>query len=156
MRWREIALTAPVVLAACSIPAGDKQSDGVARAFYAEVRSNADLSRDPHVDPALATPAAAAELAAVRAWAPGEAPKQVNNTGWSYNSSLGQVAVAQLSHAYVYAGDTVHVQSVLHKLPGQMTWTIVGFEANAEHGPAVTVGVQPKGAGDEPSPPGGD
>ena len=151
-----LAFAALAALGACSLPAADKESDALARAFYGEVRAGADLSRDPHVDPALATPQAAAQLAAVRAWAPGQAPEQINNAGWSYNSSLGQGAVAQLSHAFVYAGATVHVQTVLRKLPGQTAWTVVGFEANAENGPAVALGVQPKSAGDEPGQPGGD
>jgi hypothetical protein len=151
-----LAFAALAALGACSLPVADRESDALARAFYGEIRSGADLGGDPHVDPALATPQATAELAAVRAWAPGQAPKQVSNGGWAYDSSLGRGADAQLDHTYVYAGATVHVRTMLRKLPGQTSWTIVGFQANAESGPTVAVGVPPKGAGDAPSPPGGD
>jgi hypothetical protein len=144
-----LALASFVLVAACALPTADKQSDALARAFYSEVRSNADLARDPHLDPALTTPEAAAALARVRDWAPGAAPTKVTNTGWSYNSNAGQGSQAQLSHAYVYPGGaTVHVQTVLRKLPGQTNWTIVGFEANADTGPAVAVGVPPKSPSD--------
>ena len=142
---RVLALAALTALAACSLPTPDKESEAVARAFYAEVRSNADLSRDTHLDPALTTPEAATALARVRDWAPGAAPTKVNDTGWSFDSTAGQGSRAQLSHAYVYPGATVHVQTVLRKLPGQTAWTIVGFEANADTGPAVSVGVPPSG-----------
>jgi hypothetical protein len=47
----------------------------------------------------------------------------------------------------------VHVQTVLRKLPGQATWTVVGFQANAETGPAVAVGVAPQGPGEQPRSP---
>ena len=153
---RVLALAALTALAACSLPAPDKQSEAVARAFYAEVRSNADLSHDRRLDPALTTPEAAAALAKVRDWAPGAAPTKVNDAGWAFDSTAGQGSRAQLSHAYVYAGATVHVQTVLRKLPGQPEWTIVGFEANADTGPAVSVGVPPNGPGDEPKSPADD
>ena len=144
-----LALPALALLGACSLPSADKQSDAIARAFYGEVRSGADLSRDPHLDPALTTPEAAAALAGVRAWAPGQAPTQVSNTGWSVDSNAGQGSEAELSYAYVYPAATVHVQTVLRKLPGQTTWTVVGFEANAPTGPAVAVGVPPKRPSDD-------
>lgn len=144
-----LAFAALAALCACSLPTADKESDAAARAFYSEIRSGADLGRDPHLDPALATPEAAAALAAVREWAPGQTPTQVNNTGWSFKSNAGQGSEAQLSHAYVYPSATVHVQTVLRKLPGQTTWTIVGFEANAATGPAITVGVAPKSPSDD-------
>jgi hypothetical protein len=147
---RCLALALAAALGACSLPVADKESDAISRAFYSEVRTGADLSRDPHVDPTLTTPEAQAALAGARSWAPGAAPTKINNAGWSYNSNAGQGAQAQLSHAYAYPGGaTVHVQTVLRKLPGQTQWTIVGFQANADSGPAVAVGVPPKGPGDD-------
>ena len=38
---RVLVAMAPALLAACAFPAADKQSDAAARAFYAEVRTNA-------------------------------------------------------------------------------------------------------------------
>jgi hypothetical protein len=151
-----LALVALGFVAACNLPTPDKESDAVARAFYAEVRSNADLSRDPHLDPALTTPETVAALARVRDWAPGAAPTKIDTAGWSYNSTAAQGSEAQLGHAYVYPGATIHVQTVMRKLPGQTNWTIVGFEANADTGPAVAVGIAPKGPGDQAKSPGDD
>jgi hypothetical protein len=137
-------LAALAALSACNLPAADKESDGIARAFYGEIRSGADLSRDPHVDPSLATAQAQATLAGVRAWAPGAKPTQIQNSGWSYNTNAGQGTQAQLSHTYVYPGATVHVQTVMRKLPGQSAWTIIGFTANTDSGAPVAVGAPPK------------
>jgi len=143
-----LSFGAVLALSACSLPAADKESDGIARTFYSEIRSGADLSRDPHLDPSLTTPQAQAALAGVKAWAPGAAPTQIQNTGWNYNTNAGQGTQAQLSHTYVYAGASVHVQTVLRKLPGQTNWTVVGFMANADAGAPVQVGVAPKSSDD--------
>ena len=146
---RAIILSGFAAVSACSLPAADKESDGIARAFFSEVRGGQDLSRDPHVDPALTTATAQAALAQVRAWSPGAAPTQVNNAGWSYNGNAGSGSTAQLSHAYVFPGRTVRVQTVLRKLPGQTSWTVIGFEANTDSGPAVMVGTPPKSGSDD-------
>ena len=129
-------LIAPVLLvlalAACNLPAADKESDADARGFYDELRTGADLSRDPHLDPAFRAAAAALSPADVKAQIPAGAPTKVNVTGWSYDSTAGAGSKATLSHDYVYAGRTVHVMTGLHKYPGQTAWTIVGFRAIAD------------------------
>ncbi|HVN02050.1 MAG TPA: hypothetical protein VMT68_17755 [Caulobacteraceae bacterium] len=125
-------MLAALALAACSLPVADKQSDAVARAFYDELRAGADLTRDPHLDPALKPAAAALSPADVRAQIPSGPPTKVNVTGWNYNTSSGEGSNARLSHDYVYAGRTVHVMTGLRKYPGQADWTIVGFRAIAD------------------------
>jgi hypothetical protein len=145
MRARLLALAVLAGAAACNLPAADKASDAIARAFYGEVQSGADLTRDPHVDPALETPEAAAALAQLRAESPKGAPDSVRNTGWRYNTSAGSGTVAQLSHDYVYGSKSVAVQTVLRKAPGQTNWMIVGFEGAASGASSpVVVGVPPK------------
>jgi hypothetical protein len=134
--WRAPRLILPLLalasLAACALPVADKQSDADARAFYDELRTGADLSKDANLDPTLKAAAAALAPADVRAQIPATAATKVNVTGWNYASSSGDGSKATLSHDYVYAGRTVHVMTGLHKYPGQTVWTIVGFRAIAD------------------------
>ncbi|HLY77861.1 MAG TPA: hypothetical protein VKQ70_00690 [Caulobacteraceae bacterium] len=139
-----VALTAALALAACNLPVVDKQSDGVARTFFDEVRSGADLGRDAHVDASLQTPIAAEGFARIRSQLPPGAPTKVNNTGFSYRSSSGVGAVARLSHQYLWAGRTVTIQTFMKKPPGGTNWFVYAVEADlggAE--PAIVVGTEP-------------
>jgi hypothetical protein len=149
--WRLFSIAAAALaISACSLPAADKESDQIARTFYQELRTGADLDRDAHVDPSLKTDAAQAEIAQLRAWLPAAAPTSVQNTGWNYSSSTGAGAWAQLAHAYVYPDRTIRVETVLQKAPGQTMWSIVGFEAErdgATQGPLI-IGTPPKSASD--------
>jgi hypothetical protein len=135
------ALALGLLAAACSLPPADKESDGIAKTFFEEVRTGADLTRDPHLDPALQTPVADAGFAQIRAHLPPGAPTKVNNAGYSYNSSTGTGSTAALSHQYVYGARTITIQTFMKKPPGGTQWFVVGLEADlggAE--PAVVVG----------------
>jgi hypothetical protein len=147
---RRLPAALALALGACSLPAADKQSDQIARTFYDELRTSADIDRDDHVDASLKTEDAKAEFAALRTWLPKTAPTTVKNTGWNYASSTGAGAWAQLAHAYVYSDRTIRVQTVMQKAPGQSTWSIIGFEAErdgAAEGPII-IGTPPRGASD--------
>src|SRR5476651_1059588 len=105
------AFAAAVAMAACSLPVADKESDGLARAFFDEIRGGADLSHDIHLDPSLQTPIAAAGFAQIRSLLPPGAPTKVNNSGFSYNSSSGTGTTARLSHQYVFGARTITIQT---------------------------------------------
>jgi hypothetical protein len=124
------ALAAGLALAACSLPVVDKESDGIAQTFFDEVRAGADLTRDPHVDPSLETPAAAAGFAAIRSLLPPGAPTKVNNTGYNYSTSSGTGSNARLSHQYVYGARSITIQTMMRKPPGGTQWFVVGMEAD--------------------------
>jgi hypothetical protein len=144
MKLIRAALAAALALGACSLPVMDKQSDAVARAFFDEVRTGADLSHDSHVGPSLQTPAAAADLAQIRAQLPAGPPTKVNNTGFSYNSDMATGATARLSHQYVYGARLVTIQTFLRKPPGATIWFVVGLEADiGGTQPAIVVGAEP-------------
>jgi hypothetical protein len=131
-------------LSACSLPVVDKEGDAIARAFFDEVRTGADLTRDAHVDPSLETPAAAASFARIRGLLPPGAPTKVNNTGFSFNSSGGTGSNARLSHQYVYGDRSITIQTVMKKPPGGTVWFVVGMEADlGGTQPAVVVGAPP-------------
>jgi hypothetical protein len=137
-------IAAAAALSACSLPVIDKESDGIARAFFDEVRSGADLTRDTHVDPSLETPAAAAGFAAIRALLPPGAPTKVNNTGYNFNSSTGTGSSARLSHQYVYGARSITIQTVMRKAPGGTVWFVVGMEADLGGAQApIIVGAPP-------------
>ena len=144
------SLAITVALAACHLPAGDKESDQIARTLYDELRSGADLARDPHIGAALKTDDAKAQIAQLHALLPAAAPTSVQNTGWNYASTAGAGASAQIAHAYVYPDRTIHVQTVLRKAPGQASWTIIGFEAERDGatGEPIILGTAPKSASD--------
>ncbi len=140
-----LALLAVVALVACALPTPDKESDAAARGFFDEVRTGADLSRDPHVDASLLTPDAAASIAQIRAALPAGAPTGVSNSGWSYNSSAATGARAQLSHAYKFGARSITIQTVLAKPPGGTLWRIVGVEADLGGAAApIVAGAAPK------------
>jgi hypothetical protein len=138
------AMAAGLALAGCSLPVVDKESDGIARTFFDEVRAGADLTRDPHVDPSLETPAAAAGFAAIRSLLPPGAPTKINNTGYNYSSNSGTGSNARLSHQYVYGARTITIQTMMRKPPGGTVWFVVGVEADLGGAqPPIIVGTPP-------------
>jgi hypothetical protein len=138
------AFAAALVLGACSLPVMDKESDGVARAFFDKIRTNEDPAHDAHLDPSLQTPTAAVGFAQIAASLPPGAPTKVNNTGFSYNSSSGTGSVARLSHQYVYGARTITIQTFMKKPPGGTSWFIVGIEFDPGGAqPAIQVGAEP-------------
>jgi hypothetical protein len=138
------ALAAGFEIAACSLPAADKESDGIARALFDEVRGGADLSRDAHVDASLQTPIAGEGFTRIRSLLPPGAPTKVNNTGYSYNSSSGTGSTARLSHQYVWSARNVTIQTFMKKPPGGTNWVIYAVEADVGGAqPAIVVGTEP-------------
>jgi len=133
---RMIATTIMVCLAvaACSLPAIDKQADAKARTLYEQIRTGADLGQNADLAPPLRTPQALAQLAAVKASLPVGAPTSAVNRSWSINAGTGGTQ-AVLVHAYAYPSQTVLAQTVLAKGKGGV-WRIIGFHVTFE-GPAT-------------------
>jgi hypothetical protein len=139
-----VAFAAGLCIAACSLPVADKESDGIARTFFDEVRAGADLSRDGHVDPSLQTLVTGEGFARIRSLLPPGTPTKVNNTGYSYNSSSGAGSVARLSHQYVWGARNVTIQTFMKKPPGRTSWVIFAVEADLGGAqPAIVVGTEP-------------
>jgi hypothetical protein len=139
-----VALAVGLAVGACSLPVADKESDGIARTFFDEVRTGADVSRDTHVDPSLQTPITGEGFARIRSLLPPGTPTKVNNTGYSYNSSSGAGSVARLSHQYVWGARNVTIQTFMKKPPGGTNWLIYALEADLGGAqPAIVVGTEP-------------
>jgi hypothetical protein len=139
-----VALATALALAGCSLPAADKESDGVARGLFEKIRTDADPGHDAHLDPSLQTPTAAAGFAQIHSQLPPGAPTKVNIAGYSYNTSTGTGSVARLSHEYVYGARSITIQTFMKKPPGGTSWFIVAVEADLGGAqPAIVVGTEP-------------
>ena len=133
-----------VLLAACSLPVMNKEADGVARTFFDEVRSGADLSKDPHVDPTLQTPITSAGFARIRSELPPGAPTKVTNTGFNVNTDTASGSTLRLAHQYAWGDRSVTIQTFLRKPPGATIWFVVAMEADlGGTQPAIQVGIEP-------------
>ncbi len=144
------AVFAVASLAACSLPAVDKEADAKARALYEQVRTGSNLSANADLAGDLRTPQALAQLAAVRSALPPGAPTAVANRSWSYNAGTGGTT-ASLIHAYSYPSATVLAETVLARGKDKV-WKITGFHVklaapgmpDPRKAPAVTVEDRPK------------
>jgi len=117
-------------LAACKPavpPPLDPDADAIARQFFEEVRTGADLETDPHLAHELKNPTTEAQIAAFRAEIPVEPPKsvvvqhsdvQVDSTG----------ATTRITEIYQYADRTLTVRTALFKSPAGQQPVIVGFD----------------------------
>jgi len=124
------ASIALVALAACSLPTVDKVADAKAQALYTQIRTGADLGLNTDLAPSLRTPAALAQLAAVKDALPPGAPTATVNRSWNFNTGTNGTT-ATLVHAYSYPDRTVLAQTVMAKGPGG-AWQITGFHVAFE------------------------
>ena len=124
------AAIAGVLLSSCSLPTVDKEADAKARALYEQIRTGADLAASPDLAPDLKTPAALAQLAAVKASLPAEAPTAVANQGFNISIENGKSS-ARLVHAYRYPARTIVAETVLAK-DETKTWKIIGFHVKTQ------------------------
>jgi len=139
MTLRIAAAGMALALAACSLPVVDKQADAAARGLYEEIRTGAELAKDPNLGPPLKSAEALAQLAEIRTHIPAGPPAKVENRSFNFSTSPGGSS-ATLVHAYKYPGGTVLADTYLEKAPGQKDWQVVGFH----------VKVEPKGGGEAP------
>lgn len=135
-----------VALSACGLPTVDKEADAKARALFEQIRTGADLAANPDLAPDLRTPAALAQLAAVKQALPDGAPTATAVRSWNVKVGSGGTTAA-LVHAYSYPARTVLTETVLLK-DGSKTWKVAGFHVKIEDpsaksaptpAPAVTV-----------------
>ncbi|HZZ90217.1 MAG TPA: hypothetical protein VFE13_17945, partial [Caulobacteraceae bacterium] len=122
----------------------DKESDGIARHVFDEIRSGGDVTADPHLDASIRTPLASMGFAQIRSQLPPGPPTKVNNAGFSYNSSSGTGSTARLSHQYAWGPRSVTIQTFLKKPPGGTAWFVTAVEADlGGPRPAIVVGTEP-------------
>lgn len=123
---------AVLALAACALPAFNKQADAEAKELFAQIADGRDLSDNTNLSGDLQNGDDREALGAIKNILPNSAPTKTANSGWSFNSSNGATR-AVLSHTYTYADGTVILtQAVMQKGGGADHWTIIGFWATRQ------------------------
>jgi hypothetical protein len=116
-------------LAACKpgIPKLDPAADPIARAFFDEVRTGADLDADTHLAHELKNPTTEQEIAQFRQVIPAEPPGLVELTAWDVKAdNVG--TTTRLTHRYHYGARVLIAQTALFKSPSGVDPVIVGFQ----------------------------
>jgi hypothetical protein len=119
-------------LAACKpvqAPTPDSEADPIARQFYDEVRSGADLDGDPHLAHELKNPTTYDQIAEFRALIPAETPRAVElrSSDVTEDSAGTTTRIAEIYH---YSDHDLLVQTALFKSPGGVEPVIVGFRVS--------------------------
>lgn len=131
---RFAAILAVFTLFACHKPGpspAETTAGPIARAFYEEVRTGADLSGDPNLARELKTPATQDQLSYFRALIPAEAPSSVERRLFDVKTdSTGETTL--IVDAYRYSDRTLIAQTALFRSPAGRTPVIVGFNLSRE------------------------
>jgi hypothetical protein len=122
-----------LLLCACSLPAPDKSAEPIARSFYDEVHTGADLTADPHVAHELKNDTSTQQLAAFREMIPAEAPQSIETRAYDVVANSTGVTT-HITDAYRYADRTLIAQTALFKSPSGRSPVIVGFNLSMEAG----------------------
>ena len=118
-------------LAACkpAAPTLDPTADAIARQFFDEVRTGADLEGDPHLAHELKNPTTEDQIAQFRALIPAEPYRSVElRSSDTTTDSTG--VTTKLMDIYNYGDHTLVVQTALFKSPGGVDPVIVGFKVS--------------------------
>ena len=115
-------------LAACkpAAPALDPTADAIARQFFDEVRTGADLDGDPHLARELKNPTTEDQIAQFRALIPAEPYRSVELRSSDTTTDTTGVTT-KLMDVYNYGDHVLVVQTALFKSPGGVDPVIVGF-----------------------------
>ena len=130
---RFAVFSAALALSACQPPAPtlDPSAEPIAREFFDEVRTGADLDQSPHLAHELKNPTTEAQLAEFRASIPVEPPRSVSLTSWDAKTdSVG--TTTRLTEAYAYGDRTLTVRTALFKSPSGQDPVIVGFTVSSD------------------------
>ncbi|MFI4935908.1 MAG: hypothetical protein ACHP7N_14905 [Caulobacterales bacterium] len=130
---RLAAVLLALALAACkpAAPTLDPSADPIARAFFEEVRTGADVSGDIHVAHELKNPTSEEQLAIFRGMIPPGAPTSVETRSWKIDESPTGTTT-RMMHVYHYPDANVIAQTALFKSPSGVDPVIVGFEVSLE------------------------
>ena len=115
-------------LAACkpAPPTLDPNAEPIAKAFFDEVRTGADLGADIHLAHELKNPTTEDEIAQLRPLIPAEPYRSVTLQSWDAKTdSTG--TTTRLTEVYDYGDHTLIAQTALFRSPGGVDPVIVGF-----------------------------
>ena len=129
-----VAALALLAVAACAKPAApslDPQADPIAREFYDDVRTGADLTAEPHLAHELKNPTTTSQLEVYRALMPAEPPQSVELQSWDATTDSSGTTT-KLTDVYHYMDRTLVARTALFKSPGGQDPVIVGFDLTSK------------------------
>lgn len=107
-------------------PTLDPNAEPIARAFFDEVRTGADLDADEHLAHELKNPTSEQQLAVFKTLIPVEPPRSVELKSWEVSTDAAG-ATTKLTELYHYADRTLVAQTALFKSPSGRDPVIIGF-----------------------------
>jgi hypothetical protein len=128
------ALLIILALAACKPAATqelDPNAEVIARQFYEEVKSGADLNADTHMAHELKNPTSEQQLAMFRSMIPDEPARSIELESWDAKTDDAG-ATTRLTINYGYSDRTLVAQTALFKSPGGKDPVIVGFQITSK------------------------
>ena len=124
-----------LALTACkpAQPPLDPSAEVVARQFFEDVRSGADLDAEPHLAHELKNPTTEAQIAHFRTMIPGDPPRSIELRTWDAKTDSAGTTT-RLTEAYGYGDHTLIAQFALFKSLSGQDPVIVGFNLTDEPG----------------------
>jgi hypothetical protein len=115
-------------LAACkpAAPTLDPNAEAIAKQFFDEVRTGADLDADTHLAHELKNPTTEDQLAQFRPLIPAEPYRSVTLQSWDAKTDTTGTTT-RLTEVYDYGDHTLVAQTALFRSPGGVDPVIVGF-----------------------------
>jgi hypothetical protein len=123
-----------LALAACKpaeAPQLDPSAEVIARQFYEEVKSGADLNTDEHMAHELKNPTSEEQLALFRSMIPDEPARSIDLESWDAKTDSSGTTT-RLTINYGYSDRTLVAQTALFKSPGGKDPVIVGFQITSK------------------------
>jgi hypothetical protein len=123
-----------LLLAACKpaeAPQLDPDAEVIARQFYEEVKSGADLNTDVHMARELKNPTSEEQLALFRSMIPDEPARSIDLESWDAKTDATGTTT-RLTIDYGYSDRTLVAQTALFKSPGGKDPVIVGFQITSK------------------------
>ena len=132
---RFAAALALIVLASACKPAAapqlDPSAEVIARQFYEDVRSGADLNTNSHLAHELKNPTSEEQLAMFRSLIPDEPARSIDLDNWDAKTDTDGTTT-RLTIDYGYGDRTLVAQTALFKSPGGVDPVIVGFQVTSK------------------------
>lgn len=132
---RFAAALALIVLASACKPAAapqlDPSAEVIARQFYEDVRSGADLNTNTHLAHELKNPTSEEQLAMFRSLIPDEPARSIDLDNWDAKTDTDGTTT-RLTIDYGYGDRTLVAQTALFKSPGGVDPVIVGFQVTSK------------------------
>jgi hypothetical protein len=128
------ALALMFLASACKAPPPpelDPKAEVIARQFYEDVRSGADLNANTHLAHELKNPTSEEQLAMFRSMIPDEPARSIDLENWDAKTD-SDGTTTRLSIDYGYGDRTLVAQTALFKAPGGVDPVIVGFQVTSK------------------------